>query len=48
MINKGYADFLPSLQASEELMAQVDEVSKEIDALKTCIESEVRVTLFRR
>lgn len=41
MINKRYADFLPSLQGSEELMVQVDEVSKEMDALKNCIENEV-------
>lgn len=42
MINKRYSDFLPSLQASEELMVQVDEVSKEMDALKNCIETEVQ------
>lgn len=41
MINKRYADFLPSLQSSEELMIQVDEVSTEMDALKNCIENEV-------
>lgn len=27
-------------------MVQVDEVSKEMDALKSCIENEVLVTLF--
>ncbi|XP_026183482.1 centromere/kinetochore protein zw10 homolog isoform X1 [Mastacembelus armatus] len=42
MINKKYGDFLPSLQGSEELMVQVDEVSKEMDALKNCIENEVQ------
>uniref|UniRef100_A0A8C9Z4C2 Centromere/kinetochore protein zw10 homolog n=1 Tax=Sander lucioperca TaxID=283035 RepID=A0A8C9Z4C2_SANLU len=42
MINKRYGDFLPSLQGSEELMVQVDEVSKEMDALKNCIETEVQ------
>uniref|UniRef100_A0A7N5ZUB7 Centromere/kinetochore protein zw10 homolog n=1 Tax=Anabas testudineus TaxID=64144 RepID=A0A7N5ZUB7_ANATE len=42
MINKRYGDFLPSLQGSEELMVQVDEVSKEMDALKSCIENEVQ------
>eukprot|EP00066_Takifugu_rubripes_P006233 XP_003970868.1 PREDICTED: centromere/kinetochore protein zw10 homolog [Takifugu rubripes] len=42
MINKRYADFLPSVQGSEELMIQVDEVSKEMDALKNCIENEVQ------
>lgn len=46
MINKRYTDFLPSLQGSEELMVQVDEVSKEMDALKNCIETEVCVKLF--
>uniref|UniRef100_A0A4W6DFZ4 Centromere/kinetochore protein zw10 homolog n=1 Tax=Lates calcarifer TaxID=8187 RepID=A0A4W6DFZ4_LATCA len=42
MINKRYGDFLPSLQGSEELMVQVDEVSKEMDMLKNCIENEVQ------
>lgn len=42
MINKRYTDFLPSLQGSEELMVQVDEVSKEMDVLKNCIETEVQ------
>ncbi|RVE64278.1 hypothetical protein OJAV_G00144180 [Oryzias javanicus] len=42
MINKRYNEFLPSLQASEELMLQVDVVSKEMDALKSCIETEVQ------
>lgn len=41
MLNKRYADFLPSLQGSEQLMIQVDEVSKEMDALKNWIENEV-------
>ncbi|KAM4545654.1 centromere/kinetochore protein zw10 homolog [Odontesthes bonariensis] len=41
MINKRYNEFLPSLQGSEELMLQVDVVSKEMDALKNCIETEV-------
>lgn len=41
MINKKYSDFLPSLQGSEELMVQVDAVSKEMDVLKNCIETEV-------
>lgn len=41
MINKRYNEFLPSLQASEELLLQVDAVSKEMDALKNCIETEV-------
>lgn len=45
MINKRYADFLPNLQGSEKLMMQVDEVSKEMDALKNCIENEVRLVL---
>lgn len=42
MINKKYSDFLPSLQGSEELMVQVEEVSKEMDALKNHIETEVQ------
>ncbi|KAM7397519.1 hypothetical protein PAMA_005699 [Pampus argenteus] len=42
MMNKRYSDFLPSLQGSEELMVQVDEVSKDMDVLKNCIESEVQ------
>uniref|UniRef100_A0A3Q0SAM9 Centromere/kinetochore protein zw10 homolog n=1 Tax=Amphilophus citrinellus TaxID=61819 RepID=A0A3Q0SAM9_AMPCI len=42
MINKRYSDFLPSLQSSEELMLQVDAVSKEMDTLKNCIENEVQ------
>lgn len=46
MINKRYNEFLPSLQASEDLMLQVDEVSKEMDALKACIETEVWVKLL--
>lgn len=41
MINKKYSDFHPTLQGSEELMVQVDAVSKEMDALKDCIETEV-------
>lgn len=45
MMNKRYSDFLPSLQGSEELMVQVDEVSKEMDGLKNCIESEVSLKL---
>ncbi|XP_049897405.1 centromere/kinetochore protein zw10 homolog [Epinephelus moara] len=42
MINKKYSDFLPSLNGSEELLVQVDEVSKEMDVLKNCIETEVQ------
>ncbi|XP_022618181.1 centromere/kinetochore protein zw10 homolog [Seriola dumerili] len=42
MINKRYGDFLPSLQGSEDLMVQVDDVSKEMDVLKNCIENEVQ------
>uniref|UniRef100_A0A3B4XS34 Centromere/kinetochore protein zw10 N-terminal domain-containing protein n=1 Tax=Seriola lalandi dorsalis TaxID=1841481 RepID=A0A3B4XS34_SERLL len=46
MINKRYGDFLPSLQGSEDLMVQVDDVSKEMDVLKNCIENEVCIKLF--
>ncbi|CAL8266117.1 unnamed protein product [Merluccius merluccius] len=42
MITKRYKEFLPSLQRSEELMGQVEEVSKEMDTLKNCIETEVQ------
>uniref|UniRef100_A0A8C5B1D2 Zw10 kinetochore protein n=1 Tax=Gadus morhua TaxID=8049 RepID=A0A8C5B1D2_GADMO len=42
MINKRYKEFLPSLQASEELMDQVDKVSREMDVLKDCIDNEVK------
>lgn len=42
MIQKRYVDFLPSLQVSVDLVVQVDEVSKEMDILKTCIENEVQ------
>ncbi|XP_068456727.1 centromere/kinetochore protein zw10 homolog isoform X2 [Clinocottus analis] len=42
MMNKRYSEFLPSLQGSEELMVQVDKVSKEMDGLKNCIETEVQ------
>ncbi|XP_053703305.1 centromere/kinetochore protein zw10 homolog [Synchiropus splendidus] len=42
MISKRYGDFLPGLQGSEELMVQVDEVAKEMDSLKNCIETEVQ------
>lgn len=42
MINKKYSEFLPNLQASEDLMQQVDTVSKEMESLKNCIEFEVQ------
>ncbi|KAL4608672.1 hypothetical protein GN956_G24580 [Arapaima gigas] len=45
MIKKRYSEFLPSLQGAEELMAQVDEVSKDIEMLKSCIENEVQQDL---
>lgn len=44
-MNKRYSDFLPSLEGSEELMVQVDEVSKEMDVLTNCIETEVWLKL---
>ena len=46
MINKRYKEFLPSLQASEELMDQVEMVSREMDALKVCIENEVSWLIY--
>ena len=48
MINKKYVDFLPSLHESKDLMMQVDEVSKEMDALKNCIENEVCVKVWMK
>ncbi|XP_075878604.1 centromere/kinetochore protein zw10 homolog [Nelusetta ayraudi] len=42
MINKRYNQFLPNLQRSEELMVQVDDISKEMDGLKNTIENEVQ------
>uniref|UniRef100_A0A1A8BP74 Centromere/kinetochore protein zw10 homolog n=1 Tax=Nothobranchius kadleci TaxID=1051664 RepID=A0A1A8BP74_NOTKA len=45
MMNKKYNEFHPSLQASEDLMLQVDSVSREIEALKNCIEAEVQQNL---
>ncbi|XP_061558174.1 centromere/kinetochore protein zw10 homolog [Phycodurus eques] len=45
MINNRFSDFLPSLQASEDLMVQVDEVSKEMDTLKNFIENEVQLNI---
>lgn len=37
-----YKDFLPNLQDSEDLMEQVEELSRELDSLKNCIDSEVQ------
>ncbi|KAJ8347531.1 hypothetical protein SKAU_G00261200 [Synaphobranchus kaupii] len=45
MINKRYNEFLPSMQGAEELMGQVEDVSKDIDILKNCIETEVQQNL---
>uniref|UniRef100_A0A8C7ICE1 Centromere/kinetochore protein zw10 homolog n=1 Tax=Oncorhynchus kisutch TaxID=8019 RepID=A0A8C7ICE1_ONCKI len=45
MINKIYNEFLPSMQGAEILMGQAEEVSKEIDVLKSCIETEVQQNL---
>lgn len=41
MINKKYSEFIPSMEAAEELMDQVQSVSKDIDLLKSCIDNEV-------
>uniref|UniRef100_A0A3B4E0J3 Zw10 kinetochore protein n=1 Tax=Pygocentrus nattereri TaxID=42514 RepID=A0A3B4E0J3_PYGNA len=41
MINKKYNEFIPSMDAAEELMDQVEAVSKDIDLLKSFIENEV-------
>ncbi|XP_061819035.1 centromere/kinetochore protein zw10 homolog [Nerophis lumbriciformis] len=45
MMNKRYRDFLPNLQASEDLMVQVDDLSKEMGTLKNFIETEVRINM---
>ncbi|KAJ7996962.1 hypothetical protein DPEC_G00223970 [Dallia pectoralis] len=45
MINKRYNEFLPSMQGAEELLWQAEELSKEIDVLKSCIETEVHQNL---
>ncbi|NXU94023.1 ZW10 protein, partial [Xiphorhynchus elegans] len=42
MINKKYSEFLPSMQSAEELVAQVDGLSSNIDVLRTDIESKVQ------
>ncbi|NWV33235.1 ZW10 protein, partial [Grantiella picta] len=42
MINKKYSEFLPSMQSAEELVAQVEGLSNNIDLLKAGIESEVQ------
>ncbi|KAF7697088.1 centromere/kinetochore protein zw10 homolog [Silurus meridionalis] len=45
MINKKYSEFIPSMEAAEELMDQVKSVSKDIDLLKSCIDNEVQRNL---
>lgn len=45
MINKKYTEFIPSMEAAEELVDQVESVSKDIDLLKSCIENEVKQNL---
>ncbi|KAI5096601.1 centromere/kinetochore protein zw10-like, partial [Silurus meridionalis] len=45
MINKKYSEFIPSMEAAEELMDQVQSVSKDIDLLKSCIDNEVQRNL---
>ncbi|KAL7844290.1 hypothetical protein SRHO_G00228290 [Serrasalmus rhombeus] len=45
MINKKYNEFIPSMDAAEELMDQVEAVSKDIDLLKSFIENEVQQNL---
>uniref|UniRef100_A0A671RU00 Centromere/kinetochore protein zw10 homolog n=1 Tax=Sinocyclocheilus anshuiensis TaxID=1608454 RepID=A0A671RU00_9TELE len=40
MINKKYIEFMPSMEGAEELLDQVESVSKDIDLLKSCIENE--------
>ncbi|KAL0994512.1 hypothetical protein UPYG_G00123220 [Umbra pygmaea] len=45
MINKRYNEFLPSMQGAEALMGEAENLSKEIDILKSCIETEVNQNL---
>ncbi|NXK87157.1 ZW10 protein, partial [Formicarius rufipectus] len=42
MINKKYSEFLPSMQSAEELVAQVDGLSSNIDVLRVDIENKVQ------
>ncbi|XP_029428048.1 centromere/kinetochore protein zw10 homolog [Rhinatrema bivittatum] len=42
MINKKYEEFLPSMQSAEDLVSQVDNLSSDIDLLKSRIENEVQ------
>ncbi|NWV79731.1 ZW10 protein, partial [Dasyornis broadbenti] len=42
MINKKYSEFLPSMQSAEDLVAQVEGLSNNIDLLKAGIENEVQ------
>ncbi|XP_010891836.2 centromere/kinetochore protein zw10 homolog [Esox lucius] len=45
MINKRYNEFLPCMQGAEALLGQAEDLSKEIDILKSCIETEVHQNL---
>ncbi|XP_056586727.1 centromere/kinetochore protein zw10 homolog [Triplophysa dalaica] len=45
MINKKYTEFISSMEAADELVDQVESVSKDIDLLKSCIENEVKQNL---
>uniref|UniRef100_A0A8C6QTN3 Centromere/kinetochore protein zw10 homolog n=1 Tax=Nannospalax galili TaxID=1026970 RepID=A0A8C6QTN3_NANGA len=42
VISKKYSEFLPSMQSAQDLVTQVDQLSNDIDLLKSRIESEVR------
>ncbi|XP_004604760.1 centromere/kinetochore protein zw10 homolog [Sorex araneus] len=42
LISKKYNEFLPSMQSAQDLVAQVDKLSEDIDQLKSRIEREVR------
>ncbi|XP_061448733.1 centromere/kinetochore protein zw10 homolog isoform X2 [Rhineura floridana] len=42
MINKRYVEFLPSMQSTKDLESQVEELSGNIDQLKSRIENEVQ------
>ncbi|KAG8569204.1 hypothetical protein GDO81_014295 [Engystomops pustulosus] len=42
MINKKYDEFLPSMQSAEDLVAQVNNLNRDVDLLKSTIDNEVQ------
>ncbi|ELW64266.1 Centromere/kinetochore protein zw10 like protein [Tupaia chinensis] len=45
MISKKYSEFLPSMQSAQNLVTQVDELSGDIDLLKSRIENEISTAI---